>query len=99
MTKVISTPDIPAETLSGPSEKLMYVGPTILDPILLSHRSVFNSKPATLKKLPKETQEALDDCFVPLSQAAAALRELEGGRPAGQVTAKYKTAQRLRSRK
>jgi hypothetical protein len=96
-----NAPEAPPETPSGKSGKLMYIGPSIFDPILLSHRGVYSSLPALLQKLPTEKREALEACFVPLDkEAAAALRELEGVKPAGQVSAKYKTAHRLvRSKK
>ena len=90
----------PEAQADGKAERLMYIGPTILDPILLPHRGVFRALPDSLKTLPREKQEALEECFVPLSRAAAALRELEGAKPAGQTTKKYHTAQRLaRSKK
>lgn len=94
MTKEKSLSETPVES-SDRSEKLMYVGPTILDPVPLAHRSVFSSLPVMLRKQSREIQTALGDCFIPLSQAAAALRELEGAKAAGRITEKYKTAQRL----
>lgn len=96
MSKDKSTPEMPVETSAVNPEKLMYIGPTILKPVPLSHRSVFSGgRPAFLQKQPKEVQDMLNGCFVPLNQAAAALRELEGAKPAGQITEKYKKAQRL----
>jgi len=87
------TPESPAKT-SKP-EKLMYIGPSILDPIPLAHRSVYSGLPELLKSLPPETQAAIKDCFLSLGQAGAALRELEGVKPAGQITTHYKKAQGL----
>ena len=94
MSKDKPTPEPPAATLSA-MEKLMYIGPTIIKPVPLAHRSVFTGLPVFLEKQSKEIKGVLADCFLPLPQAAAALRELEGTKPAGQVTEKYKRAQNL----
>lgn len=95
MSKDKPTPESPAETIAVKAEKLMYIGPTIIKPVPLAHRSVFTGLPVFLEKQSKEVQGALADCFIPLGQAAAAMRELEGTKPAGPVTEKYKKAQRL----
>lgn len=95
MSKDKSTPESPVETISVKTEKLMYIGPTIIKPVPLAQGGVFTTRPVFLEKQPKEIQSALADCFIPLSQAAAALRELEGTKPAGQIIEKYKKAERL----
>ena len=84
----------PVGSDSGKPGKVMYIGPSILDPILLSHRGVYIGMP-DLSKIPQEKRAALEACFVPLGQSAAALRELEGLVKAGTVTEKYKKAQSL----
>ena len=73
----------------------MYIGPTLIKPVPLAHSSVFTGLPAFLEKQSGEVQGVLVDCFLPLNQAAAALRELEGTKPAGRITENYKKAQRL----
>ena len=95
MSKDKTVPEASAGTPAGQTEKLMYIGPSILSPIMLSHRSVYSALPHFLKNQTKEVRDTLGACFVPLSQAAAALRELEGTKEASLVTSNYKTAQRL----
>lgn len=96
MSKEKSAPEAAVDASSVKVEKFMYIGPTVLSPIPLVHRCVYSGQlPPTLARLDKELREGLSDCFVPLGQAAAALRELEGSKAAGPVTEKYKKAQRL----
>ncbi len=95
MSKEKAAAEAPPEALPAKTEKLMYIGPTIINPVLLSHRSVFNGLPVFLERQSREIKSALADCFVPLSQSAAALRELEGGLTPGPITEKFKRAQRL----
>ncbi len=95
MSKEKAAAEAPPEALPAKTEKLMYIGPTIINPVPLTHRSVFCGLPLFLEKQPREIKEALADCFVPLNKAAAALRELEGGKAPGPITEKFKKAQRL----
>lgn len=90
-----SKPEILAETVPPQTEKLMYIGPTTIKTVPLTHRSIFTGLPTFLEKQPAEIKGVLADCFVPLNQAAAALRELEWGTANGPVIAKYKKAQSL----
>lgn len=83
------------EATAASLKQLMYIGPTIIKPVLLTHRGVFTGRPAAVDKLDKELRTALSACFVPLSEAAAALRELEGAREAGQAVKNYKAAERV----
>ena len=58
--------------------QLMYIGPTLLRPVLLSHRSVYmGGIPRDAMKLTGKDKD-LAGCFVPLADAGKALRELEG---------------------
>ena len=58
-------------------EQLMYVGPTLLNPIHVQHRSVYvGGIPVSAKKLVEKDIE-LAACFLPLSEAGKVLRELE----------------------
>lgn len=81
-------------------QMLMYVGPTMLQPILLVHRNVYKGLPVLLGQQDKDLRSALKACFVPLNEAAGVLRELEGTKSAGAATENYKNAERvIRSRK
>lgn len=83
------------EATDASLRQLMYIGPTIITPLLLTHRGVFTGRPAAVNNLDKELGTALGACFVPISEAAAALRELEGAREAGQAIKNYKAAERV----
>lgn len=93
MSKEKAAAEIPAEPRAAELQKLMYIGPTTINPVPLSHRSVFTGLPVFLEKQPREVRGPLADCFIPLTQAAAALRELEGLIAPGPITEKYKKAQ------
>ena len=77
-------------------EQLMYIGPNLIDPVPLSHRSVY------VGGIPKFAQELtnkdadLKGCFVALTEAGKALRELEGypGTTPGEVTRRYQSVQK-----
>lgn len=94
MSKDKNQPETSAEQQAA-VKQLMYVGPTLIQPILLTHRSVFNGRPAHLAKQAKELRDVLGPCFVPVNEAAAVLRELEGAREPGQATKNYKSAERV----
>lgn len=77
-------------------KQLMYIGPNIINPIPLSHRSVYlGGIPGFAQELTKKDAE-LAGCFVPLSEAGKALRELEGypGTKPGEHTSRYKSVQK-----
>lgn len=77
-------------------ETVMYIGPTIMSPILLRHRGIYNGVPSRfLKTLKDEEREAIEKCFVPLGEAGAALRELEGQKEPTAYTDNYRAAERL----
>ena len=58
--------------------QLMYIGPTLLRPVLLTHRSVHvGGMPQSAAKIVAQDKD-LAGCFVPLAEAGKALRELEG---------------------
>ena len=60
------------------SVQLMYVGPTLLRPVFLSHRCVYaGGIPQFAQALTAKDTE-LAGCFIPLAEAGKALRELEG---------------------
>ncbi|MDR0477514.1 MAG: hypothetical protein LBH14_06210 [Desulfobulbaceae bacterium] len=66
------------ERTSGQTHgQVMYTGPTLLRPVLLSRRSVYTVIPAAVRKFVDQDKD-LAACFVPLSEAGRALRELEG---------------------
>lgn len=79
---------------SGPDnapEQLMYIGPTMLRPALLQHRSVYTGGvPRHARQLASGDPD-LAGCFLPLSEAGKALRELEGypGTVAGDHTRRF----------
>ncbi|UQZ90694.1 hypothetical protein C4J81_16385 [Deltaproteobacteria bacterium Smac51] len=77
--------------------KVMYIGPNLIKPIPLTHRSVFVGLPESRINMleNKQQQAAVRKCFVGLKEAGAALRELEGVLPVGNYTAAYKQAQSL----
>ena len=56
--------------------QLMYIGPTLLHPVLLTHRSVYMG--GIPKIVSKQGDKDLAGCFVSLADAGKALRELEG---------------------
>ena len=71
--------------------QVMYIGPTLLSPVLLAHRCVYlGGIPAPACKLVNQDQD-LARCFVPLSEAGKALRELEGypGAQASEISRCY----------
>jgi hypothetical protein len=79
-------------SLKGEGEpNLMYIGPTILHPVLLSSRSVYmGGIPVVARKLAEKDKD-LAGCFVPLAEAGKALRELEGypGTTPGEHTRRF----------
>lgn len=88
------------ETAPAPApgvERYMFLGPKVTDPVLLRHKSVYIGLPekalASIKD--EELRLAARACFVPMDEAGAALRELEGQRPPAQYTANYKALERL----
>ena len=75
----------------GTQDQVMYIGPTLLRPVLLSHRSVYRGGlPQTARQLADKDAD-LAGCFVPLNEAGKALRELEGypGSEAGEHSRRY----------
>lgn len=82
--------------LTAAPTQLMYIGPNMLDPIPLSHRSVYlDGIPVYASKLAQKDAD-LQGCFVPLSEAGKALRELEGypGFTAGEHTRRYQSVEK-----
>lgn len=74
------------------TDQLMYVGPTMLRPVQLSHRRVYvGGIPGFALALTRSDPE-LAACFIPLKDAGKALRELEGhpASTAGEITARYR---------
>ena len=75
----------------GIPAQAMYIGPTLLRPVLLSHRGVYSGElPQSVKQLAAKDPD-LAGCFVPLAEAGKALRELEGypGALAGEHSRRY----------
>lgn len=75
--------------------QLMYLGPNLIDPIPLSHRSVYmGGIPAFAQDFVQKDAD-LAGCFVPLADAGKALRELEGypGTTPGEHTRRYQSVQ------
>ena len=67
----------------------MYLGPTLISPVPLTHRSVFSGgTPEFARELLQKDPE-LTACFVPLKEAGKGMRELEGALPAGELTRHY----------
>lgn len=86
----------PGAAVTAAPEQLMYIGPTIIDPIPLSHHSVYRGGiPVFASELVKKDAD-LKGCFVPLSEAGKALREMEGypGTAAGEHTRRYLSVQK-----
>lgn len=71
-------PDVISDIASSIApDQLMYVGPTLLNPIYVQHRAVYvGGIPVSAKKLVEKDIE-LAACFLPLSEAGKVLRELE----------------------
>lgn len=70
----VETPSTTNRFVSG---QRMYVGPSLSTPTHLQHRVVFSGGlPANIQKL-VEKDEELAACFLPLSEAGKALRELD----------------------
>jgi len=60
------------------ADQVMYIGPTLMQPVHLRHRAVFvGGIPEYARKLAAQDPE-LAACFVPVVLAGKALRELEG---------------------
>jgi hypothetical protein len=84
---------------SGPGnapEQLMYSGPRMLRPVFLSHRAVYaGGIPQAAKALTGKDPD-LAGCFVPMSEAGKALRELEGypGTQAGEYTRRFQSVRK-----
>ncbi len=76
-------------------EKYMYLGPNIINPVFLSHRTIFSGYPESLSRLTKTLANAVKDLFVPLASAGKALAELKGDAPVGDLTRDYKKLQKL----
>lgn len=77
-------------------EQLMYIGPTLIDPVPLSHRSVYvGGIPKFAVELVNKDVD-LKGCFVSLVEGGKALRELEGypGTTPGEFTRRYKSVQK-----
>lgn len=88
-----TTPKKPA---ADRAVKVMYLGPSIISPVPLTHRSVFTGgRPEFLCGLEKKVRDGLEACFVPLPEAGPALRELEGQKDAGKITIAYKAVESL----
>lgn len=86
----------PKKQTAGQTVKVMYLGPSIISPVPLSHRSVFSGGlPEFLRRLDKKDRELLEACFMPLADAGAALRELEGQNDPGKISAAYKAIQSM----
>ncbi len=83
-------------TAAAVSEQRMYVGPTLIDPVPLAHRSVFTGGIPKFAKALTDKDADLKGCFVPLAEAGKALRELEGypGTKPGDYTRRYKSVQK-----
>ena len=60
---------------SGP---LMYVGPTLKQPVPLQHRAVFSGGVSQSVRALADCDAELAACFVPVANAGKVLRELEG---------------------
>jgi|GEM_PF-3514959 len=77
---------------------LMYLGPTILSPVPLIHRSVYSGGLPEYALELLNNDRVLADCFVPLKEAGKVLRELEGALPAGEATNRYVSVQKRYAR-
>jgi hypothetical protein len=89
---VSTLPDpVPSSESGRTRVQYMYIGPTILRPVLLSHRSVYVGGIPTAAQKPAAEDKDLAACFVPLAEAGKALRELEGypGTEAGELSRCY----------
>lgn len=77
-------------------EQLMYIGPNLIDPIPLSHRSVYLGGIPTFAQSLADKDADLKGCFVTFSEAGKALRELEGypGTTPGEHTRRYQSVQK-----
>ena len=72
MTKEKTTP---TNIESGP---LMYVGPTLRNPVPLTHRGLFSGGLPQFVRAIADKDADLAACFVPVAEAGKVLRELEG---------------------
>ncbi|MDR2573267.1 MAG: hypothetical protein LBC94_02790 [Desulfovibrio sp.] len=80
----------PGVTPATPAQ-VMYIGPSLLRPVFLQHKSVYaDGVPLAAKQLAEKDAD-LAGCFAPLSEAGKALRELEGypGTVAGEHTRRF----------
>ena len=80
------------------AEKLMYLGPTLVSPLPLTHRSVFSGGLPAFAREQLKSDKELAACFIPLKDAGKALRELEGALPAGEITRNYTSVQKRYAR-
>lgn len=90
-----ASPADAAEATAVP-QQLVYVGPNLIDPVPLSHRSAYvGGIPAFAQGLAEKDTD-LAGCFVPLSEAGKAIRELEGypGTSPGEYTRRYQSVQK-----
>lgn len=85
-----------APASAAAAAQLVYIGPNIIDPVPLSHRSVYvGGIPDFAQALAKNDAD-LAGCFVSLAEAGKALRELEGypGTSPGEHTRRYQSVQK-----
>lgn len=90
-----SSPDA-AATATAAAQQLVYIGPNLIDPVPLSHRSVYVGGIPAFAQALAERDADLAGCFVSLSEAGKAIRELEGypGTSPGEHTRRYQSVQK-----
>lgn len=84
-----------AKVATVPARRLVYIGPNLIDPVPLSHRSVYVGGIPVFAQALAQKDADLAGCFVPLAEAGKAFRELEGypGTNPGEHTKRYQSVQ------